>query len=57
MPLLSRGITAELTPWGKFIIVVSMFLGRVGILTFMVAFANRMDTHEYKYPEETIMVS
>jgi len=54
---LSRGITAELSDWGKFIIVVSMFLGRVGILTFMVAFASRIDTHKYKYPEETIMVS
>lgn len=54
---LSRGITADLTGWGKFIIVVSMFLGRVGILTFMVAFASRIDTHKYEYPEETIMVS
>lgn len=54
---LSRGITGDLSPWGKFIIVVSMFLGRVGILTFMVAFASRMDTHKYKYPEESIMVS
>ncbi|PAU94899.1 hypothetical protein CK503_05370 [Aliifodinibius salipaludis] len=54
---LSRGITGDLSAWGKFIIVVSMFLGRVGILTFMVAFASRMDTHKYEYPEETIMVS
>jgi len=54
---LSRGITADLTSWGKFIIVVSMFLGRVGILTFMVAFASRVDTHKYQYPEENIMVS
>lgn len=54
---LSRGITGDLTSWGKFIIVVSMFLGRVGILTFMVAFASRMDTHKYEYPEETIMVT
>lgn len=54
---LSRGITGELSYWGKIIIVVSMFLGRVGILTFMVAFASRMDTHKYKYPEETVMVS
>ncbi|SMO69035.1 TrkH family potassium uptake protein [Fodinibius sediminis] len=54
---LSRGITSDLTPWGKVIIVVSMFLGRVGILTFMVAFASRIDTHDYEYPEETIMVS
>ncbi|MGM0588291.1 MAG: TrkH family potassium uptake protein [Bacteroidota bacterium] len=54
---LSRGITGELSPWGKFIIVVSMFLGRVGILTFTVAFAKRLDTHNYEYPEETLMVS
>lgn len=54
---LSRGITGDLTPWGKAIIIISMFLGRVGILTFMVAFASRIDTHKYQYPEETIMVS
>lgn len=54
---LSRGITSDLTSWGKFIIVVSMFLGRVGILTFMAAFASKVDTNKYKYPEEDIMVS
>jgi len=54
---LSRGITGDLTSWGKFIIVVSMFLGRVGILTFMAAFASKVDTNKYKYPEEDIMVS
>ncbi|WP_138431568.1 TrkH family potassium uptake protein [Fodinibius saliphilus] len=54
---LTRGITGDLTSWGKFIIVVSMFLGRVGILTFMAAFATKVDTNKYKYPEENIMVS
>ena len=54
---LSRGITADLTSWGKSIIIVSMFLGRVGILTFMVAFAGRADNRKYRYPEESIMVS
>lgn len=54
---LSRGITGDLTSWGKFIIVVNMFLGRVGILTFMAAFASKVDTNKYKYPEEDIMVS
>lgn len=54
---LSRGITGDLTSWGKFIIVVSMFVGRVGILTFMGAFARHVDTRNYKYPEENIMVS
>jgi potassium uptake TrkH family protein len=54
---LSRGITADLSSWGKSIIIVSMFLGRVGILTFMVAFASRVDNRKYRYPEENIMVS
>ncbi|MGM0546947.1 MAG: TrkH family potassium uptake protein, partial [Bacteroidota bacterium] len=54
---LSRGITGDLTSWGKSIIIVSMFLGRVGILTFMVAFASRADNRKYQYPEESLMVS
>lgn len=54
---LSRGITGDLTSWGKAIIIVSMFVGRVGILTFMVAFASRSDNRKYRYPEESIMVS
>ncbi|GAA5522518.1 hypothetical protein LQ318_12260 [Aliifodinibius salicampi] len=54
---LSRGITGDLTSWGKAIIIVSMFVGRVGILTFMVAFATRSDNRKYRYPEESIMVS
>lgn len=54
---LSRGITGDLTSWGKAIIIVSMFVGRIGILTFMVAFASRADTHKYRYPEESVMVS
>lgn len=54
---LSRGITGDLSSWGKLIIIISMFWGRVGILTFMVAFATKADNRKYKYPEETIMVS
>ncbi len=54
---LSRGITGDLTSWGKAIIIVSMFVGRVGILTFMAAFASRADNRKYRYPEESIMVS
>jgi len=54
---LSRGITAELSNWGKSILAISMFWGRVGILTFMVAFAKKQENRNYQYPEETIMVS
>ncbi len=54
---LSRGITGELSSWGKAILIISMFIGRVGILTFTVAFAARADNRSYRYPEESIMVS
>lgn len=54
---LSRGITGDLTSWGKAIIIMSMFVGRVGILTFMAAFARRADNRKYRYPVESIMVS
>ena len=38
---LSRGITSSLSDTGKFILIVSMFTGRVGILTVAVAFAKK----------------
>lgn len=31
---LSMGITADLTVWGKLLLIVTMFVGRVGVLTF-----------------------
>ena len=34
---LSTGITAQLTPIGKLILILLMFIGRVGPLTFGVA--------------------
>jgi Trk-type K+ transport system membrane component len=54
---LSRGITSSLSDSGKFILILSMFMGRVGMLTFAVAFAKKVKTHSYKYPEESVMVA
>jgi potassium uptake TrkH family protein len=54
---LSRGITADLSIWGKLVIVFSMFIGRVGLLTFAVAFANKVDSQNYSYPEENIPIN
>lgn len=54
---LSRGITADLSSLGKGIIITSMFLGRVGILTFMMAFARQVDAGKYRYPDEKIIIT
>ena len=53
---LSTGITGALSMGGKIMIIISMFLGRVGILTFAVALSTRLSTTHYKYPSATVMV-
>lgn len=40
---LSTGITADLTPFGKLLIIILMFIGRVGVLTFGFALLHRKD--------------
>ncbi len=54
---LSMGVTAQLTAWGKLIIIGTMFLGRVGPLTVALAMMGRTqaDRH-YNYGTENIMV-
>lgn len=54
---LSRGITAQLSEWGKLIIIVSMFIGRVGSLTLAAAFAKQVEKQNYRYPSESVMVA
>lgn len=54
---LSRGITAGLTNWGKTILIISMYTGRVGSVTLAVAFASKIDKRHYSYPTESVMVS
>jgi len=53
---LSMGITPTLTDLGKIIIVLTMFIGRVGPLTLALAIAMRSEKVEYRYPEENLMV-
>lgn len=40
---LSRGITGDLTDIGKFLVIVLMFIGRVGVLTFGFALLERKE--------------
>ncbi|MCB9858156.1 MAG: ATPase [Phycisphaerales bacterium] len=52
---LSLGVTAELTVASKLWIILSMFVGRVGPLTFAVVIYES-DATAVRYPEEAIMV-
>lgn len=52
---LSTGITAQLSDVGRIIIIITMFLGRVGLLTIGVALARHVFS-DYKYPDVKILV-
>jgi trk system potassium uptake protein TrkH len=51
---LSTGITAELTPIGKQIIVFIMFVGKLGPLTLMFSLA-KPSKEKIRYPQEDIL--
>ena len=53
---LSTGLTARLTPAGKYILMVAMFLGRLGPLTFLIAVSARHRPANYDYPSEPLVI-
>lgn len=54
---LSMGITAKLSIISKLIIILTMYIGRVGPLTIMYALSKKKCREgKYKYPEETILI-
>lgn len=52
---LSLGITPSLSVAGKCIVMVTMFVGRVGTLTLLVAFIKNITRRNYTFPEEKIL--
>jgi Trk-type K+ transport system membrane component len=54
---LSLGITAKLSTASKIVIMLVMFLGRVGTITILVAISRKIGEQRYRYPEESVIVS
>lgn len=54
---LSLGITPLLSDTSKIVLVVVMFVGRVGTFTLFVAMSRRIRAKNYHYPKETIFIS
>ncbi len=54
---LATSITPTLTNPGKLIIILNMFMGRVGILTLMLAMSVTHERTKFQYPEERLMMS
>ena len=53
---LSTGITPETTPVGRVILILTMFAGRLGPLTLVLALAARERRTVYHWPEEAIKI-
>ncbi|MCF4115014.1 MULTISPECIES: TrkH family potassium uptake protein [Dethiosulfovibrio] len=53
---LSMGVTADLSPAGKWILILLMFWGRVGILTFLFSLANIEESSKVSYAETSIPI-
>ena len=54
------GMTLDLTPnfctISRYILIVGMFIGRIGVLSFVLCFFTPSTKQYYKYPNETIMI-
>jgi trk system potassium uptake protein len=53
---LSTGITADLSDFGKYVIIFTMYLGRVGVLLFMGALLGDPKPSAIQYPEEELLI-
>ena len=54
---LSRGITGSLTDASKIIVLITMFLGRVGMITFLMAIIKKTNNTKYRYPTEDLLIN
>jgi trk system potassium uptake protein TrkH len=54
---LSTGATPLLNAFGRILIVVTMFVGRVGPLTLFVAMQGRLEQVRYAYASENVAIS
>lgn len=53
---LTLGITPDLTAFSKLLIIITMFVGRLGPLTFALAIGESRKIGASKYPKENILV-
>jgi Trk-type K+ transport system membrane component len=53
---LSTGITSSLSFAGKTIIILTMYIGRIGTLTLALAITKRIVYTKYRYSEINVLV-
>ena len=54
---LSLGITAKFSTLSKLVLIVVMFIGRVSMLSILIAVMKNVRYKNYRYPTETILIN
>ena len=53
---LSMGITGALTSFAKIVLIATMFIGRIGIITFLLIFRANAHPAKVRYPKADIII-
>jgi len=53
---ISLGITTKLTLIGQMVLLLTMVVGRIGLLTLVLAIKKNKTKHLYRYPEERVLI-
>ncbi|TWT28021.1 TrkH family potassium uptake protein [Planomicrobium sp. CPCC 101110] len=53
---MSLGLTSELSVVGKLIVMVLMFIGRVGLISFLYTIGGKTDATNFHYPKERVII-
>ncbi len=53
----SMGVTTELSVIGKLVITITMFIGRIGVVTLLASVIKHRNTLTYKYPQGHIIIN
>ncbi|GEL76064.1 TrkH family potassium uptake protein [Tenuibacillus multivorans] len=53
---LSTGITSKLSSFSQILLMLLMFIGRIGLLTFLFTFNKQQTKSNYRYPTERINI-
>ncbi len=53
----SMGVTASFGTAGKLCLILSMFIGRIGVLTFFTGITRDVEPKRYAYPYDTVLLT
>ncbi|WP_010286688.1 TrkH family potassium uptake protein [Kurthia massiliensis] len=53
---MSLGLTEELSTFGKIVVMLLMFIGRVGLISFLYSLGGKSEKPKYHYPKERVII-